>query len=94
MKLINIGFGNMVSAARLVAIVTPDSAPMKRIIQEARDRDKLIDATLGRRTRAVLIMDSDHVVLSSILPETVAARLQGGEPPQAMSDEDCVNEQV
>ncbi|MCL1807568.1 MAG: DUF370 domain-containing protein [Oscillospiraceae bacterium] len=78
MKLINIGFGNMVSAARLVAVVTPDSAPMKRIIQEARDRDKLIDATLGRRTRAVLIMDSDHVVLSSILPETVAARLQGG----------------
>ncbi|MDR0293316.1 MAG: DUF370 domain-containing protein [Oscillospiraceae bacterium] len=77
MKLINIGFGNMVSAARLIAIVTPDSAPMKRIIQEARDRDKLIDATLGRRTRAVLIMDSDHVVLSSILPETVAARLQG-----------------
>lgn len=77
MKLINIGFGNMVSAARLVAVVTPDSAPMKRIIQEARDRDKLIDATLGRRTRAVLIMDSDHVVLSSILPETVAARLQG-----------------
>jgi hypothetical protein len=78
MKLINIGFGNMVSAARLIAVVTPDSAPMKRIIQEARDRDKLIDATLGRRTRAVLIMDSDHVVLSSILPETVAARLQGG----------------
>jgi hypothetical protein len=77
MKLINIGFGNMVSAARLVAVVTPDSAPMKRIIQEARDRDKLIDATLGRRTRAVLVMDSDHVVLSSILPETVAARLQG-----------------
>ncbi|MDR0326652.1 MAG: DUF370 domain-containing protein [Oscillospiraceae bacterium] len=80
MRLINIGFGNMVSAARLVAVVTPDSAPMKRIIQEARDRDKLIDATLGRRTRAVLIMDSDHIVLSSILPETVAARLQGGVP--------------
>lgn len=75
MRLINIGFGNMVSAARLVAVVTPDSAPMKRIIQEARDRDKLIDATLGRRTRAVLVMDSDHVVLSSILPETVAGRL-------------------
>jgi hypothetical protein len=77
MKLINIGFGNMVSAARLIAVVTPDSAPMKRIIQDARDRDKLIDATLGRRTRAVLIMDSDHVVLSSIMPETVASRLQG-----------------
>ena len=67
----------MVSAARLVAVVTPDSSPMKRIIQEARAREKLIDATLGRRTRAVLVMDSDHVVLSSILPETVAARLQG-----------------
>jgi hypothetical protein len=78
MKLINIGFGNMISAARLIAVVTPDSAPMKRIIQDARDRDKLIDATLGRRTRAVLVMDSDHVVLSSILPETVASRLQGG----------------
>jgi hypothetical protein len=78
MKLINIGFGNMVSAARLVSVVTPDSAPMKRIIQEARERNKLIDATLGRRTRAVLIMDSDHVVLSSVLPETVAGRLQGG----------------
>jgi hypothetical protein len=78
MKLINVGFGNMVSAARLIAVVTPDSAPMKRIIQEARDREKLIDATLGRRTRAVLITDSDHVILSSILPETVAARLQGG----------------
>jgi hypothetical protein len=78
MKLINIGFGNMVSAARLIAVVTPDSAPMKRIIQEARDRDKLIDATLGRRTRAVLIADSDHVVLSSILPETIASRLHGG----------------
>ena len=75
MKLINIGFGNMVSAARLVAVVTPDSAPMKRIIQEARDRDKLIDATLGRRTRAVLVTDSDHVVLSAILPETIASRL-------------------
>ena len=78
MKLINIGFGNMVSASRLVAVVTPDSAPMKRIITEARDREKLIDATLGRRTRAVLIMDSDHVVLSSVMPETVASRLTGG----------------
>ncbi|MCL2003544.1 MAG: DUF370 domain-containing protein [Oscillospiraceae bacterium] len=91
MKLINIGFGNMVSAARLVAVVTPDSAPMKRIIQEARDREKLIDATLGRRTRAVLIMDSDHVVLSSVLPETVAARLRGGEAPP-MSEEDFIGE--
>ena len=77
MRLINIGFGNMISAQRLVAVITPDSAPMKRIIQEAREREKLIDATLGRRTRAVLVMDSDHVVLSSILPETVAARIEG-----------------
>jgi hypothetical protein len=67
----------MVSAARLIAVVTPDSAPMKRIIQEARDKSKVIDATLGRRTRAVLVTDSDHVVLSALLPETVAARLHG-----------------
>lgn len=75
MKLINIGFGNMVSASRLVAIVSPESAPIKRIIQEARDRGVLIDATYGRRTRAVIIMDSDHVVLSAIQPETVAGRM-------------------
>ena len=79
MKLINIGFGNMVSANRLIAIVSPESAPIKRIIQEARDRGVLIDATYGRRTRAVIIMDSDHVVLSAIQPETVANRLDEGE---------------
>lgn len=75
MKLINIGFGNMVSAARMIAIVSPESAPIKRIIQDARDRGSLIDATYGRRTRAVLIMDSDHVVLSAVQPETVANRV-------------------
>ena len=75
MKLINIGFGNMVSSSRLIAIVSPESAPIKRIIQEARDRGMLIDATYGRRTRAVLIMDTDHVILSAILPETVAGRM-------------------
>lgn len=75
MKLINIGFGNMVSANRLIAIVSPESAPIKRIIQEARDRGMLIDATYGRRTRAVIVMDSDHVILSAIQPETVANRL-------------------
>ena len=75
MKLINIGFGNMVSAGRLVAIVSPESAPIKRIIQEARDRGVLVDATYGRRTRAVIIMDRDHVVLSAIQPETVAGRM-------------------
>ncbi len=75
MKLINIGFGNMVSASKLVAIVSPESAPIKRIIQDARDKGVLIDATYGRRTRAVIVMDSDHVVLSSIQPETVANRV-------------------
>ena len=75
MKLINIGFGNMVSANRMIAIVSPESAPIKRIIQEARDRSMLIDATYGRRTRAVIVMDRDHVILSAIQPETVALRL-------------------
>ena len=75
MKLINIGFGNMVSASKLVAIVSPESAPIKRIIQDARDKGVLIDATYGRRTRAVIVMDSDHVVLSSVQPETVANRV-------------------
>ncbi|KAB3535239.1 DUF370 domain-containing protein [Alkaliphilus pronyensis] len=74
-KLINIGFGNIVSGNRIVAIVSPESAPIKRIIQEARDRGMLIDATYGRRTRAVIITDSDHVVLSAVQPETVAQRL-------------------
>ncbi len=74
-KLINIGFGNIVSANRLLAIVSPDSAPIKRIIQEARERGILIDATYGRRTRAVIIMDSGHIVLSAIQPETVSNRL-------------------
>ncbi len=75
MKLLNIGFGNMVAANRLLAIVSPDSAPIKRIIQDAKDSGRLIDATYGRRTRAVLMMDSDHVILSAIQPETVAGRL-------------------
>lgn len=75
MKLINIGFGNMVSANRLVAIVSPESAPIKRIIQNAKERGTLIDATYGRRTRAVIVTDSDHVILSAVQPETVANRL-------------------
>ncbi len=75
MKLINIGFGNMVSASRLIAIVSPESAPIKRIIQDARDRGSLIDATYGRRTRAVIITDSDHIILSAVQTETVANRL-------------------
>ncbi len=73
-KLINIGFGNIVSANRVIAIVSPESAPIKRIITDARDRGQLIDATYGRRTRAVIITDSGHVVLSAIQPETVANR--------------------
>lgn len=79
MKLINIGFGNMVAAQRLVAIVSPESAPVKRMIQEGRDRGILIDATYGRRTRAVLVMDNDHLVLSALQPETVASRMNGEE---------------
>jgi len=74
-KLINIGFGNIVAANRIIAIVSPESAPIKRIIQESRDRGMLIDATYGRRTRAVIITDSDHVILSAVQPETVAHRL-------------------
>ena len=79
MKLINIGFGNMVSAGRLIAIVSPESAPIKRMVQEARDRGVLVDATYGRRTRAVLITDSDHIILSALQPETLASRLGGRE---------------
>ena len=75
MKLINIGFGNMISSQRLLAVVSPESAPIKRVIQEARDRGMLIDATYGRRTRAVVIMDTDHVILSAILPDTIAGRM-------------------
>lgn len=74
MKLINIGFGNIVSADRIVAIVSPESAPIKRIVQDAREAGELVDATYGRRTRAVIITDSGHIVLSAIQPETVAHR--------------------
>ena len=77
MKLINIGFGNMVSANRLLAVISPESAPIKRIIQDTREKGMLIDATFGRRTRAVLVMDSGHVILSAIQPETVAGRIGG-----------------
>lgn len=87
-KLVNIGFGNIVSANRIVAIVSPDSAPIKRIITEARDRGVLIDATYGRRTRAVIITDSDHVVLSAVQPETVANRLNRETVVQDEDDHD------
>lgn len=77
MKLINIGFGNMVSSSRILTIISPESAPIKRIIQEAKERSMLVDATYGRRTRAVIIMDTDHVILSAIQPETIANRAAG-----------------
>lgn len=75
MQLINIGFGNIVSANRIIAIVSPESAPIKRIVQEAKENGNAVDATYGRRTRAVLIMDSGHIILSAVQPETVAGRL-------------------
>jgi hypothetical protein len=87
-KLINIGFGNIVSANRLIAIVSPESAPIKRIIQEARDRGMLIDATYGRRTRAVIITDSDHIILSAVQPETVAHRLTSKDEDEEAENED------
>ena len=90
MKLINIGFGNMISSGRLVAVVSPESAPIKRMVQEARDRGILIDATYGRRTRAVLIMDNDHIVLSALQPETIANRL--GEKEAAVAEEEVEEE--
>ena len=74
-KLINIGFGNVVAANRIIAIISPESAPIMRIIQEARDKGLLIDATYGRRTRAVVVTDSGHIILSAVQPETVANRL-------------------
>ncbi len=87
MGLINIGFGNMVSAERLLTIVSPDSAPIKRLVQEAKDRAMLIDASYGRKTRAVIIMDTDHVILSAIPPETIARRL-ADRPEETYHDEE------
>ena len=77
MKLINIGFGNLVAANRLLAVVSPDSAPIKRVIQEARDRQMLIDASFGRKTASVLLMDTDHVILSAMTPEVIGQRSTG-----------------
>ena len=87
MKLVNVGFGNMVSSSRLVAIVSPDSAPVRRLVQDARDAGRVIDATCGRRTRAVIVMDSEHVVLSPLQPETVAGRLNGREEAAGEEEE-------
>lgn len=88
MRLLNIGFGNIVSANRVVAIVSPESAPIKRIIQEARENNILIDATYGRKTRAVIIADSGHIILSAVQPETVAGRLNGKDD----NDDNEINE--
>lgn len=85
MKLVNIGFGNVVAAGRIVAIVSPDSSPIKRIIQDAKEKATLIDATYGRRTRAVIITDCEHVILSAVQPETVAAR---AEPDTDMEEDE------
>lgn len=82
MKLINIGFGSMVSAARVLAVVAPDSAPIKRVIQDARDRGMLIDASYGRKTKAVVLMDTDHVILSAMGPETISARWMDKQEPE------------
>ena len=78
MQLINIGFGNIISAERIISIVSPDSAPIKRIVQEAKDGKNAIDATYGRRTRSVIIMDSGHIILSAVQPETIAGRVDTG----------------
>lgn len=86
MQFINIGFGNLVSAQRLIAVVSPDSAPVKRLVQESRDREMLIDATYGRKTASVLIMDSDHVVLSALAAERLAPRL--GMTVEELTEED------
>ena len=91
MKLINIGFGNMVNANRLVAIVSPESAPIKRIIQDCKERGTLIDATHGRRTRAVIITDSDHIILSAVQAETIANRIRSNredDEDDILEDED------
>ncbi len=86
LKLVNIGFGNMISASRIIAIVKPESAPIKRMINEAREQNKLVDATYGRRTRAVIICDSDHLILSAVQPETMANRFNSKEINDKTSD--------
>ena len=86
MKLINIGFGNVAAAGRILAVVSPESAPMRRLIVEARDRGMLIDASYGRKTKSVLLMDTDHVILSAVSPETVAARLE--DKPEPVQEEE------
>ncbi len=85
-KLLNIGFGSMVSIDRILAVVSPDSAPIKRLVQEGKERGSAIDATFGRKTKAVLIMDTDHVILSALTPELLSARLNGREEEKWKED--------
>lgn len=89
MQLINIGFGNMVVAERIVVIVSPDSAPIKRLVQEAREQRRVVDATQGRRTRAVILTDSDHVILSAIQPETVSGRVSSRQECPAVEEKEA-----
>ena len=88
MKLINIGFGSMVSASRVLAVVAPDSAPIKRVVQEARERGMLIDASFGRKTKAVILMDTDHVILSAMTPEVLYARWMDKQVPDTEEEEE------
>ena len=88
MRFISIGFGNMVSAARVVSLISPDSAPVKRLIQEAREAGRVIDVTCGRRTRSVIITDSDHVILSAVQAETISNRLNGDGADATDADEE------
>ncbi len=88
MKFINVGFGNMVSASRIVAIASPDSAPIKRLVQDAKDEGRAIDVSCGRRTRAVIVTDSDHVILSAIVAETISNRLYAGDDEEDETEDD------
>lgn len=88
MKLINIGFGNMVSAGRIIAVVSPDSAPIKRIVTKAKENECLVDATYGRRTKSVIIMDTEHVILSPVYPETINGRLENLDTAESEEDEE------
>ena len=87
MKLVNIGFGSMVATARMLSVLSPDSAPIKRMIQESRDRGMLIDASYGRKTKSVILMDTDHVILSALTPETLTARMTGQQTEETEEDE-------
>ena len=89
MKLVNIGFGSMVAVGRMLSVLSPDSAPIKRMIQESRDRGMLIDASYGRKTKSVILMDTDHVILSALTPETLTARMTG-QPSEEIEEEENV----